>query len=167
MNVDYFSIQAEEKIKDIDVRKQTHGASGRWYAASDQIETSNVKSGRSTVSHEERSFARWPILWNESDGTLKVSFTASTGDMGKDTYKPRGAIFFASGTHPLRSVSIVAPGGYGGNRIAIAESWDGGRSWSPLQCFGKEKVRFFAHNGDHRSSLFSATIFLSRSSRST
>lgn len=106
MNVDYFSIQAEEKIKDIDVRKQTHGASGRWHAASDQIETSNVKSGRSTVSHEERSFARWPILWNESDGTLKVSFTASTGDMGKDTYKPRGAIFFLQAAHTRCAASL-------------------------------------------------------------
>ena len=68
-------------MKAIDIGKHTHGVSGTWNAASDQIEISNVKKRNIYRSPEEPSFVCWPILWKESDGTLKVSFTEATGDM--------------------------------------------------------------------------------------
>jgi len=243
-------------MKTIDIGKQTHGVSGRWRAASDQLEINNIEKRNIYRSPEEPSFVCWPILWKESDGTLKVSFTEATGDPAKwppvynfnssgleyylktlvsedlgETWKDTGwrenldsiwvgnsdhhirhvfqmqdgtllrnychAVegvsekghkmiydesktmetfpftyrdaevhskfsstwksadggrtweevyihreepdFFVSGIHPLRNGSIVATGGVGGNRIAITESLNGGRTWSPVQCIAGDR----------------------------
>ena len=67
-------------MKDINIRDSVHAMSGKWTAASDQIDVSHVQKRDIYRSSLEPSFVCWAILWNESGGALKLSFTEAAGD---------------------------------------------------------------------------------------
>ncbi len=243
-------------MKPIDIRKGIKTFSGTWIIASDQIEASNVQKRDIYRSPEEPSYVSWAILWKESDGILKLSFTETTGapDAWPPTYNfnsrdfewsrktlvsrdggetwsdtgwkealgpsfwelnshhrgyhtfqrhdgvllrnnPHGLEgitkktdwmiydesksmqdfpftyketevhtvftatqtsadggrswkeihinreephFFATGIHQLRNGSIVATGSIRGNKAALTESWDGGKTWNAPQVFAED-----------------------------
>ena len=68
------------EMEKIDLRPNVNGLSGRWQKASDQIDIRHVRKRDIYRAPTEPSFVCWAILWKESDGALKLSFTETTGD---------------------------------------------------------------------------------------
>ena len=73
--------QKENFMEDFDVRSNVSPIRGQW-RTSEQIRISHMRKRDIYRSPLEPSFVAWAILWKEHDGTLKLSFTEATGDLG-------------------------------------------------------------------------------------
>ena len=68
-----------KKPNEIDLKARIVPQTGEW-GLSEQINIWDVETKDIYRSPEEPSFVSWAILWKESDGTLKLSFTEAVGD---------------------------------------------------------------------------------------
>lgn len=64
----------------VDLRKELKPVSGQWRTL-DDLRVSDVQKKDVYRSSEEPSFVSWAILWKESGGVLKLSFTEVLGDL--------------------------------------------------------------------------------------
>lgn len=117
-------------MKDIDIRDSVQVISGKWTVASDQIDVSHVQKRDIYRSSLEPSFVCWAILWKESDGTLKLSFTEATGDQSAwpPTYN------FNSGDIEYYLKTLV--------------SRDGGKTWADTG-WREDQDPLYDMNSDH------------------
>ena len=75
-----------KKMKLAEIRNQVMGQRGNWITVSDQIDIHNVQKRNIYRADMEPSFVCWAILWKESDGALKLTFTETTG--APETWPP-------------------------------------------------------------------------------
>ncbi|MFH1006074.1 MAG: sialidase family protein [Candidatus Latescibacterota bacterium] len=66
-------------MKNMDPRKELTPLSGQW-KTSDDIAVSDVEKTDIYRSSQEPSYVSWAVLWKESGGALKLSFTEVLGD---------------------------------------------------------------------------------------